>query len=64
MSGRLREMLRTKFVRDAATLQVASGISQVACVENLQQDVEDLRVGLFYLVEEHRAIVLAPDAFG
>ena len=28
MSGRLREMLRTKFVRDAATLQVASTISQ------------------------------------
>src|SRR5699024_2239292 len=28
-------------------------ISQAAFVENLQQDVEDVRVSLLYLVEEH-----------
>src|SRR5439155_10766436 len=45
---------------DAATL----GIGQVAVLEDLEEDVEDLGVGLLDLVEEHDAVVLAADGLG
>ena len=42
----------------------ALGVRQVPVLEDLQQDVEDLRMGLLDLVEEHDAVVLAADGLG
>src|SRR6266567_6404778 len=48
------------FEIDRATLTIC----QAAIVEDLQQHVEDLRRGLFDLVEEYNAIGSAADGFG
>src|SRR5207248_11197398 len=48
------------FEIDRATLT----IGQASIVEDLQQHVEDLRRGLFDLVEEYNAIGSAADGFG
>ena len=45
---------------DPATL----GVGQVPVLEDLEEDVEDLRVRLLDLVEEDDAVVLAPDRLG
>ena len=45
---------------DAAALR----IGQVAVLEDLEQDVEDLGVGLLDLVEEHDRVALAPHRLG
>ncbi len=42
----------------------ALGIRDMAVVQNLQQDVEHVRVGLLDLVEEHHGIGVAPDLLG
>ena len=42
----------------------ALGVRQVPVLEDLEEDVEDLRVGLLDLVEEHDAVVLAADGLG
>ena len=42
----------------------ALGIGNMAVVQNLQQHIEHIGVGLLYLVEEHHAIGLAADLLG
>ena len=40
------------------------GVGQVPVLQDLEQDVEDLRMRLLDLVEQDHAVVLAPDGFG
>ena len=37
------------------------GIRDLAVIQNLQQDVQHIRMGLFDLVEQHHGVGLAPD---
>ena len=41
----------------------AFGIGQMAVVEYLQQDVENVRMRLLDFVEQYKAVALAPDGF-
>ena len=42
----------------------ALGVGQVPVLQDLEQDVEDLRVGLLDLVEQHDRVALAADRLG
>ena len=42
----------------------AHGIGELAVLQDLQQDILDIRVGLFNLVKEHHAVRAAADGFG
>ena len=44
--------------------RAALAVGQAAVVEHLQQDVEDVAVGLLDLVEQHDLVGPAPDRFG
>jgi hypothetical protein len=42
----------------------ALGVGQPAVLKDLQQDVEDVRVGLLDLVQQQHAVGLAPHGLG